>query len=83
MSVSQTEEMSATLIRGTEWCFSNLSPRIIMFYKASDLEKTMKMFNKQSISRDSRFTKLNPYKWVDGGKSDDKIGIDSNKSCAR
>ncbi len=54
-----------------------------MFYKASDLEKTMKMFNKQSISRDSRFTKLNPYKWVDGGKSDDKIGIDSNKSCAR
>lgn len=55
-----------------------------MFYKASELEKTIKMFNKQSISRDSRFTKLNPYKWVDGGsKSGDTNCEASNKIVAR
>jgi hypothetical protein len=53
-----------------------------MFYKVDNLEEILKMFNKQSTSRDSRFTKLNPYKWVDGGKSDEK-DIDSNKLGAR
>lgn len=54
-----------------------------MFYKASDLEKTIKMFNKQSISRDSRFTKLNPYKWIDGGSKDDEKTWGSNKCETR
>lgn len=55
-----------------------------MFYKVDNLEETLAMFNKQSTSRDSRFTSLNPYKWVDGGnKSGDTNCEASNKIVAR
>jgi len=54
-----------------------------MFYRVDSLEEMIKMSNNKSVIRDSRFTKLDPYKWMNSqGKSDDK-DIDSNKLGTR
>jgi len=44
-----------------------------MFYKAENLEETIKaMSNNKPTHRDTRFTKLNPYKWIGYSKIDDE-----------
>lgn len=44
-----------------------------MFYKAENLEETLKAMNsKRDNSRDTRFNKLNPYKWANSDIEDEK-----------